>query len=102
MLYGFLETYQTYGKKPLVWRNHTKAKGWKKPGHIFHNFLTYFLTENNTLVHIRNSSQKQDSVSMSDIRFIKQDLDFHLKIFKKKGFHTIVRCVIKCSFFEGS
>ena len=34
VLYGFLETYQTYGKKPLVWRNHTKAKGWKKPGPI--------------------------------------------------------------------
>ena len=37
-----LVTYQTDDKKPLVWRNHTKAKGWKKPGHIFHNFLTYF------------------------------------------------------------
>ena len=34
VLCGFLETYQTDHKKPLVWRNHTKAKGWKIPGHI--------------------------------------------------------------------
>ena len=34
VLYGFLESYQTDDKKPLVWRNHTKAKGWKKPGPI--------------------------------------------------------------------
>ena len=40
VLYGFLETNQTNEKKPAVWRNHTKAKGRKKPGQLFYFFLT--------------------------------------------------------------
>ena len=38
VLYGFLETNQTNYKKPVVWRNHTKAKGWKKPGPIIPDY----------------------------------------------------------------
>ena len=40
VLYGFLETNQTNKKKPAVWRNHTKAKGRKKPGQLIYFFLT--------------------------------------------------------------
>ena len=41
VLYGFLETNQTNEKKPAVWRNHTKAKGRKKPGQLPRQ-LTFF------------------------------------------------------------
>ena len=63
------KTYQTDEKKPLVWRNHTKAKGWKKPGHMFHNSLAFF---------------QQKTI-----------LQFLSEILHKKGFHINVRYVIR-------